>query len=71
MFRKSDFLDPEKSELFKTLLAHESDEIRKGAHDLLSYLEMKPEEVPPLNFFGVDKGAAIKTVPVLLPEEST
>ncbi len=49
LFRRADFKNPETSRLFSTLLSHGSEKIRSAARRLMSYLQMKPAEVPYLS----------------------
>lgn len=48
LFRRQDLCDPDNSQLFQSLLKHESFKIRSAMERLIRYLKLEPEQVPPL-----------------------
>lgn len=60
LFRKSDFLDPEKSKLFAELQNHASIELREGANRLKEFLSMPAEDIPYLQMEGTAQSIKIE-----------
>lgn len=63
LFRSADFKSPENSLVFRTLLAHESEELKAMTEKFLRLLVVRPQSIPPLSV----EGEALKE---LLADES-
>lgn len=54
LFKRSDFLDPRRSQLFRILVEHPATELRQAALMLAAMLAVEPSAIPPLNA-GIDE----------------